>query len=102
MEYHLYITDIDKLKLESMDHFYNSITLLGEFYNRMHQKSHPVLIIGRSLFELLAKELKTESTKCINDPTHVFNVQFARLLLTQVCNFVLFEFCLLFLFPSPF
>lgn len=67
-----------------MGHFYNSITLLGEFYNRMHQKSHPVLIIGRSLFEMLAKELKTESAKCTNDPTHVFSVQFARLLLTQV------------------
>lgn len=67
-----------------MSHFYNSITLLGEFYNRLHQKSQPVLIIGRSLFELLAKELKNESAKCTNDPTHVFNVQFARLLLTQV------------------
>lgn len=70
-----------------MGHFYNSITLLGEFYNRLHQKSHPVLIIGRSLFELLAKELKNESAKCTNDPTHVFNVQFARLLLTQVRHF---------------
>lgn len=72
-----------------MAHFYNSITLLGEFYNRMHQKSHPVLIIGRSLFELLAKELRIESAKCTNDPTHVFSVQFARLLLTQV-SLVLF------------
>lgn len=67
-----------------MSHFYNSITLLGEFYNRLHQKSHPVLIIGRSLIELLTKELKNECAKCTNDPKHVFNVQFARLLLTQV------------------
>lgn len=67
-----------------MSRFYNSITLLGEFYNRLHQKSHPVLIIGRSLFELLSKELKSECAKCTNDPMHVFSVQFARLLLTQV------------------
>ncbi|XP_055307152.1 myb-like protein D isoform X2 [Sitodiplosis mosellana] len=77
-------SNAEKLKTLSMDHFYNSITLLGEFYNRLHQKSHPVLIIGRSLFELLTKELKSESAKCTNDPTHVFNVQFSRLLLTQV------------------
>lgn len=75
-------SDADKLKSEGR--FYNSITLLGEFYNRLHQKSYPVLILGRSLFELLARELKNESTNCTNDPMHVFNVQFARLLLTQV------------------
>lgn len=78
------LVDAEKLKSESMGNFYNSITLLGEFYNRLHQKSHPVLIIGRSLFELLTKELKNECAQCTNDPMHVFNVQFARLLLTQV------------------
>lgn len=76
--------DVEKLKSLSMAHFYNSITLLGEFYNRLYQKSHPVVIIGRSLFELLAKELRSELAKCTNDPTHVFSVHFARLLLTQV------------------
>lgn len=77
-------SDAEKLKLENTSHFYNSITLLGEFYNRLHQKAHPILIIGRSLFDLLAKELRSECAKCIDDPTHVFNVQFARLVLTQV------------------
>lgn len=77
-------TDAEKIKLQSMSHFYNSITLLGEFYNRLHHKSQPVLIIGRSLIEVLTKELKIESAMCTNDPMHVFSVQFARLLLTQV------------------
>lgn len=64
---------------------------MGEFYNRMYKKSSPALIIGRSLFELLTKELRNETLKCSNDSTFVFSVRFARLLLTQVrhCAFKL-------------
>lgn len=68
-------------------HFYNSITLLGEFYHRLYKKQQPVLVIGRSLLEILTKELRNETKKCTNDPIHVFDVQFARLLLTQVSFF---------------
>lgn len=57
---------------------------MGEFYNRMYKKSNPALVIGRSLFELLTKELRNETSKCLNDSAFVFSVQFARLLLTQV------------------
>lgn len=69
-------------------HFYNSITLLGEFYHRLYKKQQPVLVIGRSLLEILTKELRNETKKCTNDPIHVFDVQFARLLLTQVSFFI--------------
>lgn len=79
-----FISDADKMKTENVDRFYNSITLMGEFYNRMYKKSNPTLVIGRSLFELLTKELRNETSKCSNDSTFVFSVQFARLLLTQV------------------
>lgn len=57
---------------------------MGEFYNRMYKKSNPALVIGRSLIELLTRELRSETLKCTNDSKYVFNVQFARLLLTQV------------------
>lgn len=84
------MVDAEKLKSDNINHFYNSITLLGEFYNRLHKKAHPVVIIGRSLFELLTKELQSETLKCASDEKHLFDVQFARLILTQVSCFLLF------------
>lgn len=77
-------TDAEKLKAHNVMHFYNSITLLGEFYHRLHKKAQPVGVVGRSLFDLLAKEVRNETTNCTNDPSIAFDVQFARLLLTQV------------------
>lgn len=76
--------DADNLRTNNIDNFYNSITLLGEFYNRLHQKTHPILIMGVSLFEVLTKQLRREIEECKKDSTHVFDVQFARLILAQV------------------
>lgn len=77
--------DAENLKAKNMEHFYNSVYLLGEFYNRLHQKAHPILIMGKSLFELLTKHLRKELADCKNDATYSFDVRFARLLLAQVC-----------------
>lgn len=76
--------DADKLKAQNITHFYNSITLLGEFYHRLNKKSQPVGVVGRSLFDLLAKEVRNVTINCTNDPAYTFEVEFARLLLTQV------------------
>lgn len=80
-----YIVDAENLKAKNIEHFYNSVYLLGEFYNRLHQKAHPILIMGKSLFELLTKQLRKELTNCTNDAAYTFDVRFARLLLAQVC-----------------
>lgn len=78
------ILDAENLKVKNVEHFYNSVYLLGEFYNRLHQKAHPILIMGKSLFELLTKQLRKEFTNCIKDANYAFDVRFARLLLAQV------------------
>lgn len=80
----LHFSDADNLRDNNVELFYNSITLLGEFYNRLHQKTHPILIMGSSLFELLTKQLRREIDECTKDSAHVFDVQFSRLILAQV------------------
>lgn len=76
--------DAENLKAKNIEHFYNSVYLLGEFYNRLHQKAHPILIMGKSLFELLTKQLRKEFARCTSDGDYAFDVRFARLLLAQV------------------
>lgn len=78
------LVDADNLQAKNIESFYNSVTLLGEFYNRLHQKQHPILIMGSSLFEVLTKQLRCEIEECKNNEKHVFDVQFARLILAQV------------------
>ena len=80
------IADAEHLKVTNIEHFYNSITLLGEFYNHLHQKTHPILIMGSSLFKILTKQLQNEFIECTNDETHVLDVAFTRLLLAQVMS----------------
>lgn len=78
------LADADHLKAKNIEHFYNSVYLLGEFYHRLHQKAHPILIMGKSLFELLTKQLRKELASCTTDANYTFDVRFARLLLAQV------------------
>lgn len=81
------ISDAENLKEKKMEYFYNSVSLLGEFYSRLHQKTRPILIMGKSLLEILTKHVQKELTNCKNDIVHVFDVRFARLILAQVSAF---------------
>lgn len=72
------------LKERNIDHFYNSITLLGEFYYRLYKETHPILIMGTSLLELITKHLELELDTCLCDESHCLDDAFARLILSQV------------------
>lgn len=74
----------DHLKQRNMDQFYNSVTLLGEFYHRLYKETHPILIMGSSLLELLNKHIQEELEYCAQDASHTIDVNFARLILSQV------------------
>lgn len=57
---------------------------MGEFYHRLHKETHPILIMGTSLLELLTKHLQVELDLCARDAARTIDVHFARLVLTQV------------------
>lgn len=76
-----------------MDHFYNSVTLLGEFYHRLYKETHPIIIMGSSLLELLTKHIQEELEYCAQDASHTIDVNFARLILSQVPAAAI-DFCL--------
>lgn len=70
--------DADKLKRENTEYFFNSIALLGEYYNRAKlPNGTPIHILGQKLFELLNKEFVDELQ------SGIINTKFAKLILTQ-------------------
>lgn len=71
----------DKYKRDDMDKFYNSIRLLGEFYNKARiSNGNPINILSTSLLNLLNVELEKE----LKNVLHFKNDQFSELLLGQV------------------
>jgi hypothetical protein len=74
-------TGADHLKRDDMNKFYNSIKLLGEYFNRARiTNGSPINIIGQSLLNLLNVELEKEMKNML----HFKNDDFAALILTQV------------------
>lgn len=75
------ILDASKYKAENIDKFYNSITLLGECYNKMRLSSGiPIMILGVSLINVL----KSEVDEVLNSNDSVISEKLANLVLTQV------------------
>ncbi|KAJ6636696.1 hypothetical protein Bhyg_15289, partial [Pseudolycoriella hygida] len=74
----------DSLRTENVKRFYNSMTLLGEYYNRCRINDGPVGVLGFALFELLLKQLETYTEKAIGDSSYMIDDEFAKLILTQV------------------
>lgn len=72
------------LRSERVNQFYNSLTLLGEYYNRCRINNAPVSVLGCALFELLVKQLETVTQKAIDDPSYTIDEEFAKLVLTQI------------------
>lgn len=71
----------DKFKRDDMSKFYNSIRLLGEFYNKARiSNGNPINILSTSLLNLLNVELEKE----LKNVLHFKNDQFSELLLGQV------------------
>uniref|UniRef100_A0A182PIP6 Uncharacterized protein n=1 Tax=Anopheles epiroticus TaxID=199890 RepID=A0A182PIP6_9DIPT len=77
---------IDRLKQEGGERFYNSIVLLGEYYNRkMMTYGNRIKILGESLLLLLTSELEQEINKiCRQASTHRLDPYFAKVLLAQI------------------
>lgn len=70
-------------KRDDMNKFYNSLRLLGEFYNRgRNANGFPISILGQSLLNLLNIELEKE----LKTITHFKNDTFSEILLTQVSD----------------
>ncbi len=72
------------LRTEKIKQFYNSLTLLGEYYNRCRINNGPVGVLGCALFELLLKQLETVTQKAIGDSSYLIDEEFAKLILTQI------------------
>lgn len=67
----------DAYRQHDKNRLYNSITLLGEYYNRVRLANHaPITILGDSLLTLLTRE--------INDVSVVMSTRLARLVLSQI------------------
>lgn len=76
---------IDELKREGLSRFYNSVTLLGEYYNRKRfVNGKRILILGQSLLLLLTTELEKEIKKCEETSGHTIDPDFAKLILSQI------------------
>lgn len=76
---------IDELKREGVGKFYNSVTLLGEYYNRKKfVNGKRILILGQSLLLLLTTELEKEIKKCEENTGHTIDPEFAKIILSQV------------------
>ncbi|XP_067630258.1 putative uncharacterized protein DDB_G0285119 [Eurosta solidaginis] len=66
----------DTYRIHDKDRLYNSITLLGEYYNRVRLADQsPITILGESLLSLLNREV------CASEP---INGNLAKLLLSQI------------------
>ncbi|XP_058123310.1 mucin-2 [Anopheles coustani] len=79
---------IERLKQSDPQRFYNSVTLLGEYYNRKKVlNGRRINILGQSLLLLLTSELEQEITKSAatqQQPPHQMDAEFAKLLLEQI------------------
>lgn len=78
------LLDADVLRTDKIKQFYNSLTLLGEYYNRCRINNGPVGVLGCALFELLLKQLETLTQKSLLDGSFMIDEEFAKLILTQV------------------
>lgn len=78
------LSDADVLRTDKIKQFYNSLTLLGEYYNRCRINNGPVGVLGCALFELLQKQLETLTQKSLLDASFMIDEEFAKLILTQV------------------
>ena len=71
----------DKFKRDDMNKFYNSIRLLGEYYNKARiSNGSSINILATSLLNLLNVEMEKE----LKNVLHFKNEQFSELLLDQV------------------
>lgn len=71
----------DNYKRDNMNKFYNSIRLLGEYFNRARLPSGSAInIIGQSMLNLINVELEKE----LRNICHLKSDEFARLVLSQV------------------
>lgn len=76
---------IEELKREGVRRFYNSVTLLGEYYNRKRfVNGKRILILGQSLLLLLTTELEKEIKKCEETSGYTIDPDFAKLILSQM------------------
>lgn len=76
---------IDELKREGVTRFYNSVTLLGEYYNRKRfVNGKRILILGQSLLLLLTTELEKEIKRCEETSGYTIDPDFAKLILSQI------------------
>ncbi|XP_050074138.1 uncharacterized protein LOC126561844 [Anopheles maculipalpis] len=77
---------IERLKQENIHRFYNSVTLLGEYYHRKRVAfCKRIHILGQSLLLLLTSELEQEISKCCQQPgTYRFQSSLAKLVLAQI------------------
>ncbi|XP_058456125.1 uncharacterized protein LOC131433653 [Malaya genurostris] len=77
--------NIDALKQENIGKFYNSVTLLGEYYHRKRfANGKRIRILGQSLLLLLTTELEKEIKMCEESETHTIDPEFAKVILSQV------------------
>lgn len=80
----LCFSDANQLKSNSSLQFYNSITLLGEYYHRARIADKPVRVLGQSLLQLLTEQLQLETERMAKEPEHIIDTQFSKLILSQV------------------
>ncbi|XP_058054240.1 micronuclear linker histone polyprotein [Anopheles bellator] len=66
--------------------FYNSLTLLGEYYHRKKiGYGQRINILGHALLSMLTSELEAETNKaCKQQPPYFINTAFAKLIATQM------------------
>ncbi|XP_058838569.1 uncharacterized protein LOC131694140 [Topomyia yanbarensis] len=77
--------NIEALKRDSIGKFYNSVTLLGEYYHRKKfANGKRILILGQSLLLLLTTELEKEIKMCEENESHTIDPEFAKVILSQV------------------
>lgn len=76
---------IEELKHDGVHRFYNSVTLLGEYYHRKKfSNGKRIHILGQSLLLLLTTELEKEIKLCEEDSSHQMDPEFAKIILSQV------------------
>lgn len=80
----------DHYKRDDVNKFYNSLKLLGEYFNKARNANgSPINILGQSLLNLLNLELEKE----LKTLFHLKNDSFSELILTQVRHGALYYYC---------
>lgn len=77
-------TAADNLKQTNPLQFYNSITLLGEYYHRARIAASPVKILGHSLLQLLTDHLRADVDSHQANRARQPDVRYLKLILRQV------------------